>query len=84
VLVVVAHGKEGSLDQSCPTHDNCDPSLSGTYDTARTLDAIGLAAGAVGLVAAGTGLTLLLTRPGESATASVAVGPGTLGLRARF
>jgi hypothetical protein len=83
-LVLVAHGKESTLDEACPTHTACDPSLSGTYDTARSLDAIGLAGGAVGLVAAGTGLTLLLTHPGDGGTTSATVGLGTVGLRGRF
>ncbi len=75
-LIAVAHGKEGSLNSSCPSHSDCDPSLESTYNTATTLNSVGIAVGAVGLAAAGL-VSMFLVRPSSpsASSASLAVSP---------
>lgn len=71
VLFVVARGKASDLDANCPVRTACDPKYQSDYDSAKTLNALGIGLGAVGLVAAGVGISMLVLRP-SSATASSA------------
>jgi hypothetical protein len=86
VLMIVARGKLGDLDQSCPSHANCPANLESDYDSAKTLNALGIGLGAVGLVAAGVGVSMLVFRSSttSSASASLVVSPRGVDLAARF
>lgn len=86
VLMVVARGNEGDLDEKCPTHTNCSSSLESDYDSAKTFNALGIGLGAVGIVAAGVGVSMLVLRPSttSSASASLVLSPRGFDLAARF
>jgi len=77
VLFAGAQAMAGSLNSACPLHSGCSTSLEGKYDTARTLDGLGLGLGAVGIVAASVGVPVLLLRPSASTSAAILVGPST-------
>jgi hypothetical protein len=74
-LIAVARAKESSLDTSCPSHAGCDPSLESTYNTATTLNSVGLGVGIAGLAAVGVGASILLFRPTVSSSTALAVSP---------
>jgi hypothetical protein len=84
VLVGAAHAKESSLHDACPTRQGCDPALSGDYDTATTLNTVGLVLGAVGVVGLGVGVSMVVFRPSPSTSAALAVTPRGVDLTARF
>ena len=86
VLMVVARGKEGDLDEQCPAHKSCPSSLESDYDSAKTLNALGIGLGAVGIVAAGVGVSMLVLRPSATspASASIVLSPRGVDLAARF
>lgn len=86
VLFVVARGKESDLDTKCPEHTGCDRALESDYDSAKTFNALGIGLGAVGIVAAGVGVSMLVFRPsgGSGARASLVLSPRGIDLAARF
>jgi hypothetical protein len=86
VLMFVARGKEGDLDKSCPSHAGCDPKLESDYDSAKTLNALGIGLGAVGIVAAGVGVSMLVLRPSASTatSATLVLSPRGIDLAAKF
>jgi hypothetical protein len=67
--------KEGALHTACPTRTNCDPSLEGDYNTATTLNSVGIGLGAVGIAAAGLGVSMLVLRPAPSSDTAIVVSP---------
>jgi len=84
VLFVVARGKESTLEQACPSRVGCAPSLRSTYDAAKTFNTVGLTLGAVGIAAAGVGLSMVLARPSSSTSAALVVSPRGADLTVRF
>jgi hypothetical protein len=80
-LFAVARVKEGSLNGSCPTHTQCDPSLEGDYNTATTLNSLGIGLGAVGLASVALGASMLVLRPSASSSVAASVGVGPSGVR---
>jgi hypothetical protein len=84
VIFLAAQGKASTLNDACPSHTACDPSLSGTYNSAKTLDTVGLTLGAVGIAAAGIGVSMLLLRPSASTSTALVVTPRGFDLTTRF
>jgi len=83
-LFAAARSKESALHEACPSRMDCDPSLSGTYDTATTLNALGLGLGAAGIAAAGVGAWILAVRPSASATTALVISPRGALVRGEF
>lgn len=81
VSIGIRAGDESTLQDRCPTHTNCDPSLKGTVDgghTASTAATVFTIVGGVGLV---SGIVLLATSSGPSRQAAFVATPTvTLGL----
>jgi hypothetical protein len=84
VFFADARVQEGSLHTSCPTRTDCDPSLQGSYNTAVTLNGVGIGLGAAGLAAVAVGATLIGLRAPTSTASAVVVGPGRVGWTVRF
>lgn len=83
-LFGIARADAGSLDSSCPSHTGCSSTLQSKYNTAVTLNGVGLAIGAVGIAAAGVGVTMLVLRPSASSSAALRVTPSGALLSGRF
>jgi len=84
VVFLAARGKASTLQDACPSHTACDPSLEGTYNSAKTLDTVGLTLGAVGIAAAGIGVSMLLLRPSAQTSTALVVTPRGFDLTTRF
>jgi hypothetical protein len=92
VLFAVGAGDISTAEQKCPVHGNCnDPNSQSTGNTGRTLETVGVVAGAVGVAAVAGGLLWhFLETPGApsttGATVTPVVAPGYagLGLGGRF
>ncbi len=84
LLVLAAHGKESTLHEGCPSRTNCDPVLQDTYDSAKSLDTAGLIVGAIGIAAAGVGVSMLVFRPSASTSTALAITPRGFDLTTRF
>ena len=73
------------IDDACPSHRDCDPSLEGTRDRAQTFGMLSLALAGLGIASAGTGGYLLWSSRGAHAD-DVALSihpvaqPGSLGV----
>ncbi len=85
-MFTVARGKASDLEAQCPDHKDCNPALESDYDSAKTLNTLGVVLGAAGIVAAGVGVTLLVIAPSKpkSSEAAVVISPHGLSLRGRF
>jgi tetratricopeptide (TPR) repeat protein len=85
-MFAVARGKAGDLAAQCPEHKDCDPALESDYDSAKTLNTLGVVLGAAGVVAAGVGVTLLVVAPSmsRSSDAAVVITPRGLLLNGHF
>lgn len=76
VSAVVRSSAIDEIDESCPSHTNCDPSLEETRDRAQTYGTLGVVLGGLGAVTAGTGAVLVWSSgDGEGDGAQVAVRP---------
>ncbi|HTQ43463.1 MAG TPA: hypothetical protein VMI75_11950 [Polyangiaceae bacterium] len=92
VLFAVGAGDISTAEKTCPVHDNCnDPNAQSTGNSGRTLETVGVVAGAVGVAAVAGGLLWhFLETPGApsttGATVTPVVAPGYagLGLGGRF
>ena len=73
------------IDDQCPSHQNCDPSLQDTRDRAQTFGVLSGVLGIVGVAAAGTGGVLLWTASdGRPDAAAIRVNPSVAGSEARI
>lgn len=61
VALAVRQSAQGQIDGSCPSHDNCSPSLRDVQSRGQTASILFDVFGALGVVAAGGGLALVLT-----------------------
>jgi tetratricopeptide (TPR) repeat protein len=92
VLFAVGAGDISTAEKTCPQHNNCnDPNAQSTGNSGRTLETVGVVAGAVGVAAVAGGLLWhFLETPGApsstGATVTPVVAPGYagLGLGGRF
>ncbi len=84
VFALLRSGHLSTIEQSCPSHLDCDPALRSDVSSARTFGALGVGFGVAGGVALGSGLLLLASsseRPGTSWEPLLA--PGLAGVAAR-
>lgn len=79
VTFLVRQSAESDLDAKCPSHAGCDPSLKDTVDRGRTMSTLTSILLPVGVVAAGVGVTLILTGKKPSSN-SAYVTPSSLTL----
>lgn len=73
------------IDDACPSHRDCDPSLEGTRDRAQTFGMLSVALAGLGIASAGTGGYLLWSSPrghGDDVAVSLhpVAWPGSLGM----
>lgn len=67
---LLRNSAKSDLDEQCPTHEGCDPSLRDTVDRGKTMSTLTTILVPAGVVAAGVGLTLVLTSRSNSSTAT--------------
>ncbi len=77
VLFAVGAGDISTAEQKCPVHNNCnDPNAQSTGNSGRTLETVGVVAGAVGVAAVAGGLLWhFLETPGAPSTTGATVTP---------
>lgn len=68
------------IDESCPSHKDCDPALKDTRDRAQTFGSLGVVLGVLGVASAGYGGYVLLSSPNDGAAVSVAPASDGLGM----
>jgi hypothetical protein len=82
VTFLIRNGAKSDVDDKCPSHTNCDPSLSDTVDRGKLMSTLTTVLFPVGLVVAGAGVGLFVwgnnsKEPGAATTAqSLSVTPG--------
>jgi hypothetical protein len=64
------------LDSSCPTRNNCDPSLQDKASSGRTYSTISLITLGVGVAGLGTGAALFFIGNGSGKSPEAALAPG--------
>ncbi len=77
VTFLIRNGAKGDVDDQCPLHENCDPSLRDTVDRGKTMTTLTNILVPAGVVLAGAGVALVLTAKKPTASASL---PSTLTL----
>jgi hypothetical protein len=76
VMLAVGAGDVSSANSKCPSRSGCDASVASQGNTGRTLETVGVIAGAVGIAAVAGGLAWHFTEP-SGAGASAKATPGT-------
>ncbi len=82
ITFLIRNGAKSDVDEKCPSHTNCDPSLSDTVDKGKLMSTLTTILFPVGLVVAGTGVGVFVwgnssKEPGPPATAQrIEVTPG--------
>jgi hypothetical protein len=66
VALAVRGSASSDLDSSCPRHVGCDPSLQSTVDRGHLATALTNVFGAIGILATGAGVALILTSPAHA------------------
>jgi hypothetical protein len=84
IMFAVGAGDISSAENSCPTHSGCPQSVADQGNTGRTLEGVGVAAGAVGLAGIAGGLVWHFVEqtgaPDRGAHVSPVVAPGYAGV----
>ncbi len=82
VLYAVGAGDVSSAENACPKRTACQQSVADQGNTGRTLEAVGVVAGVVGVAAVAGGLVWHFKEPTSSSSAAVSpvVAPGYAGL----
>ena len=76
VSAMVRSSAINEIDESCPSHTNCDPSLEDTHDRAQTYGTLGAVLGGLGAATVGTGAVLVWSSSdGQGEDTQVAVRP---------
>jgi hypothetical protein len=83
ISVIVRAGALREIEDQCPTHENCPPSLRDSQSRARTFGALGIGLGVAGVAAAAVGI-VFLTRPdpASKSAGSLSLGPWLAGTTA--
>jgi hypothetical protein len=70
------------IDDACPSHRDCDPSLESTRDRAQTFGMLSVALAGLGIASAVTGGYLLRGAHGDDVALSIhpVAQPGSLGM----
>ena len=82
ITFLIRNGAKSDVDEKCPSHANCDPSLSDTVDKGKLMSTLTTILFPVGLVVAGTGVGVFVwgnnsKEPGPATTAQrIEVTPG--------
>jgi hypothetical protein len=69
--------RKDTVDQECPEHDRCSKEGKEAADSGKSLATVSTIAFAVGLAGVGTGVTLILTAPGDENRRSAWLGVTT-------
>jgi PEGA domain len=91
VTFLVRSGAKGDVDDACPTHQGCDPSLKDTVDRGKLMSTLTTVLFPAGLVFAGAGVGLYVWGTGSKEPAPVTTsslritpGPGRIDATWRF
>jgi hypothetical protein len=81
ITFLIRSGAKRDLDEKCPSHTGCDPSLSDTVDRGKLMSTLTTVLFPVGLVVAGAGVGLFVwgtssKEPGTTTAQSLSVSPG--------
>jgi hypothetical protein len=83
VTFLVRSGAKSDVDDKCPSHTNCDPSLSDTVDRGKLMSTLTSILFPVGLVVAGSGVGLFVwgsnskePAPAGATAQSLSINPG--------
>jgi hypothetical protein len=80
ITFLIRNGAKSDLDDKCPSHTNCDPSLSDTVDKGKLMSTLTTILFPVGLVVAGAGVGLFVwgnnSKEPAPTTSSLSVTPG--------
>jgi hypothetical protein len=75
VTFLIRQGAKSDLDDTCASHTNCPESLRDTVDRGQTMSTLTSILLPLGIVALGTGITLIATSgPSKTATRDVRIG----------
>ena len=83
ITFLIRNGAKSDLDDQCPSHTGCSPSLQSTVDKGKLMSTLTTILFPVGLVAAGTGVGLFIwgsnskeTAPPPSSARNLTIVPG--------
>ncbi|MDB4942131.1 MAG: hypothetical protein JWP97_1665 [Labilithrix sp.] len=84
VTFLVRGGAKSDVDDKCPSHNGCDPSLQSTVDRGKTMSTLTSILFPVGLVAGAAGVGLFVWGNGQKETPVVTAGLGRVDAMWRF
>jgi hypothetical protein len=83
ISLVIRQSAAGDLDDACPTHVGCSPSLQSTVDRGNTASVLFDVLGVAGVACVAGGVALVLTSR-HAAPAAVSLSPSGLAVSGRF